>query len=170
MKIYELNLQFSGKLEEKEVQEIWQKIKKSITGKTLKEGEPKKLMLAYPIKKEISAFFNSLIFETSSENMVELREMLRQEEKILRYLVTIRKTADIIQKRRIPEKFLKKKIGKKDRLKVDQPRTEKKEKKINTIDSQAKKEKEKKLELKKKPKIKLEDIDKSLEKLLEKEL
>jgi ribosomal protein S6 len=163
MKIYELNLQFSGKLEEKEIQEIWQKIKKSITGKILKEGEPKKLMLAYPIKREISAFFNSLILETSPENVVELKEILRQEEKILRYLVTIRKTADIIQKRRIPEKFLKKEIGKKEKK-------EKKSKKINKIDNQIKKEKEKRPELKKKPKIKLEDIDKSLEKLLEKEL
>jgi len=161
MKIYELNLQFSGKLEEKKLQEIWQKIKKGITGKIIKEGESKKFMLAYPIKKEISAFLNSLIFETSSENVVELKETLEQEEKILRYLVTIRKTADIIQKRRIPKKYLKKETGEKKEEKI---------KKIDDTGSQIKKEKTKKPELKKKPKIKLEDIDKSLEKLLEKEL
>jgi len=158
MKIYELNLQFSGKLEEKEIQEIWQKIKKAITGKIIKEKESKKLMLAYPIKKEISVFLNSLIFETSPENVVKLRKTLKEETKILRYLVTIRQTADIIQKR-IPRKYLKKETEKEEKIK-----------KISGISTQVKKEKTKKPELKKKPKIKLEDIDKSLEKLLEKEL
>ncbi len=158
MKIYELNLQFSGKLEEKKLQEIWQKIKKDIVGKIIKEGESRKIMLAYPIKKEISAFLNSLIFETSPENVVELREALEQEEKILRYLITTRKTADIIQKR-VPRKYLKRETEKEEKIK-----------KISGVSGQIKKEKIKKPELKKKLKIKLEDIDKSLKKLLEKEL
>jgi len=159
MKKYELNLHFSGKLEKEEAQKKLDSIKKKIDGKIIEEIELKKINLAYPIKKETLSFFASLIFETLPGKILELRDELKHQDGLLRFLVSVKMPLEEKKPHRSRRKVAKKPIKKK--LKLE--KKDKKEEKPEEI-------KEVKKTIKKEPKIKLEDIDKSLEKLLEKEI
>jgi len=173
MKTYELNIHFSGKLEEKEAVEAFEKIKKNIGGKILKEEEMKKINLAYPIKKELHSFLASLTFEALPENVLKFRETLRHEETLLRYLLSIKNIVSDKSKERKIRRATRGRPRKEARPRPGKKVADKEEKETPKITKEPEKkemEKIKKIPSRKESKIKLEDIDKSLEQLLEKEL
>ena len=159
MKLYEINIHLSAHLEEKEIEKLWQELKKEISKnalKVLRELPLKKLKLAYPIKKQNYALNGSFLVETEMFDEEKLKKTLLQNENILRFLILRQKT--------VPLKFLEKSTSSpKVSNAPKKPVQAKKDIETKTVA----KTKEKKV---KKSKIKLEDIDKSLEKLLEKEL
>jgi len=56
------------------------------------EGRISELKLAYPIKKQTSAFFGSIVFETAPETISKIDEKLKFEEGILRFLIVVAPT------------------------------------------------------------------------------
>jgi ribosomal protein S6 len=210
MKIYELNLHLSTKLDEKDRDVVWGKIKKVIEtekAEILEEGSSRQIELAYPIKKENYSFYGHLFFRALPETILVLKELLLHEKAILRYLIFTHKSISrkpvstrmsrrrerIVEEKKDEIKEGVDETGKADprsaSLGLEKPAIEKEKsvikkkivKKIKKETMAKKEEKTKKkadprpaslgLERpKKEPKFKLEDIDKSLEKLLEKEL
>lgn len=158
MRLYELTLHLSGKLDELEVGNLWNKIKKEIEKndiKIIREESLEKTALSYPIKKEVYTFFNSLFFEALPETVSKLKKFLDGEKNIIRYLILKHKKEALKTKKSVSQKRTRKETKKTPRKKAQKKSTKK-----PVIKEKVKKE----------PKIKLEDIDKSLEKLLEKEL
>ena len=60
-------------------------------------SNPAKIKLAYPIKKEVSAYFTYVIFSSAPENIAKLQEELKHNLEILRFLVV---TPPIIKEER----------------------------------------------------------------------
>ena len=198
MKIYELNLHLPTSIDESDKNAIWNKTKdllKKSNSEIAEEVAFKQLELAYPIKKESHTFFASLYFKALPEGVLELKEYLDHEQKVLRYMIVIH--------REVPKKYVPRKRPdrkQKSTLKKDEIAEQKdksdSEKKIASVKGSKEESKSEVKEIKaeqktdikkvetvkktdeikvrkkqkKEPKIKLEDIDKSLEKLLENEL
>mgnify|MGYP001127601441 CR=1 FL=1 len=83
MSQYELTFLLKKKEDEKTVKDIITSIK----GKILKESAWGEKKLAYPIKKNQSAFFFNWLVEVEEKNIFDLRKKLNFEEKIIRYLL-----------------------------------------------------------------------------------
>jgi len=62
---------------------------KEVNALTLTEGRVSELKLAYPIKKQTSAFFGFIAFEVAPEAISKIDEQLKFEEGILRFLIVI---------------------------------------------------------------------------------
>ncbi len=70
----------------------------------LNKGQIKKIYLAYPIKKETSAYFNYFIFSMLSQNIAKLNDVLKINLKILRFLIIAPTTIKIVS---MPAKHIK---------------------------------------------------------------
>lgn len=81
---YELIFLLKKKEDEKIVKEIVHSIPKA---KILKEESWGEKTLAYPIKKNRQAFYFIYHLEIDKKNVLELKQRLNFEEKILRYLL-----------------------------------------------------------------------------------
>ncbi|KKQ01774.1 MAG: 30S ribosomal protein S6 [Candidatus Roizmanbacteria bacterium GW2011_GWA2_36_23] len=62
----------------------------SFSGKLETEEKWGKKSLAYPIKRNTSANFYHWVFEMEEKNIVEFRKKLNFNEKIIRYLLTLK--------------------------------------------------------------------------------
>lgn len=94
MKFYELNYLTSANISEEELKSIEEKISSLIQ----KEGGifdkidlPQKKNLAYPVKKNKSAYFCNLSFSFLPEKIASLEKILKAEKKILRYMIKNKK-------------------------------------------------------------------------------
>ena len=96
-KTYQLTYLLSPLLEQKKLEEISQKIKKWIIekGGSLSEKENLspgfKKNLAYPLKKYRQAFYFNLNFLLASQMIGQFSEQLNLEKDILRHIITIKK-------------------------------------------------------------------------------
>ncbi len=115
MKPYELNYLISLDLKEEEAQSLQAKIVSLIAeeqGLVLEERAPFLKKLAYPIKKQTQAFLAGLNFQIEPEKLNKFEKQLKAENKILRYLLTIkravRKSKPIRSLKTRPEKTVKK--------------------------------------------------------------
>lgn len=89
-KIYEISFVLSGKLIDAELADLIQKIKKDFEeeeAKIIKESTFDKINLAYPIKKETTAYFGYFWFELEPQKVADLRKKFAFENNILRYLI-----------------------------------------------------------------------------------
>ncbi len=91
---YDLSLLITSKLSEEEAQSFFQQI----ISLAQEEGalvdkieNPKKIRLAYPIKKEESAYFGWFTFFFPKEKIESLQENLKKKEEILRMLLAKQK-------------------------------------------------------------------------------
>jgi ribosomal protein S6 len=111
MKLYELTYLISAESSEEDLKTLQEKINSLIQneGGILDEvALPKKIELAYPIKKQMSAYLTAFSFRLSSEKLENLEKKIKAEDKILRYSVLIKPRVKEIPMRR--EK-LPKKVG-----------------------------------------------------------
>ncbi|MBL7053219.1 MAG: 30S ribosomal protein S6 [Candidatus Portnoybacteria bacterium] len=156
-KSYQLTCLFLSSLDQGKIDEIIQKIKGLITvenGSISETTEPIKKNLAYPIKKQLEAFYWSSSFLLSDQKINEFRQQLDLEKNILRYLINIKKTeTDPIKKETI-KKPLNEMIDKIEPLK-EMP-----------LGEMAKKPIEKEISSDTKKKVKIEELDKKLEEIL----
>jgi ribosomal protein S6 len=118
MRYYQLAYLLSPELKKEEVENI----KKHLTTFFEKEGildkveEPLKRTLFYPIKKKTEAFLGTVYFYLDPEKIEGLEKKLKEEEKILRYLIVSEKAPKKIKiekKIKKPEKVELKEIEKK---------------------------------------------------------
>lgn len=149
MKTYELTYIITPEISSEEAEaksgEIAALIQKN-EGVVLKQTVPSAKALAYPVKKSASGFFGVLEFEIGPENLNKIKPVLTKDEKIVRQIITIKKTikADKANRRKTKISGIFK--------------TEKSPEETKTQEtSKLKPEKEK---------VELEDIDKKLNELL----
>jgi len=91
-KIYDLTYLLSPDLNENEAQQLAQQISAGLAeSKIIKTETPRMIGLSYPIKKQTTTFLANIIFETEPAKLVEIKNNLEKEEKILRFLLTNRK-------------------------------------------------------------------------------
>mgnify|MGYP001567162589 FL=1 len=57
-------------------------------GEIVEEGSPKRLNLAYPIKREKSAFFSSIKCRLGADSVVSVRDAAKLDNDILRIFIT----------------------------------------------------------------------------------
>ncbi|MDD5433551.1 MAG: 30S ribosomal protein S6 [Candidatus Pacebacteria bacterium] len=108
--IYELAFLLSGGLDETKAQEAFQKIEKMLSelGQVKLSLEPKKIKLAYPVKKEQEGFLVSIDFTTKPENIAVVSQTMDKSADILRFLI-IKKSPEKIKAER-PEGPLPQKV------------------------------------------------------------
>ena len=90
MNNYELTIVLPGGVssaKKKTVRDRVEKLIKTDKGKVVKEDDWGKIDLAYEIKKETSGFFIHLNLELKSETAKELKDKLRLDNDIIRYLL-----------------------------------------------------------------------------------
>jgi len=84
-------------------------ITQKIEGNILEAGKLKKVNLAYPIKKKEKGYFGYFVFETLPEKVVELKDHLKYESSILRYIL-IKRDRKLFEKKEILPQERKEKI------------------------------------------------------------
>ena len=124
MKLYELAYLILPDSSEEELNAIQEKINTGVQeekGILSEINKPTKKILAYPIKKTMQAFLGSVNFQLNPENLSNLDKKLRNEEKIIRYLIITKKPKKLITER------IRKPIKKfeSSTIKADFPRKEK---------------------------------------------
>ena len=92
MRSYEIMLAINPQLEDKELDSLLDKLKKLITdakGEIAKTNKWGKRMLAYEIKDFTEAIYVVLNFNADEKIILEFERVLKLEEKVIRYLLTL---------------------------------------------------------------------------------
>jgi small subunit ribosomal protein S6 len=102
MKLYELTYLISSELSEEEARTFQNKIASLIKEEGILDEirMPFRRKLAYPIKKQVQAYLAFLNFKINPEGLANLEKKLRAENKILRYLILIKKPVKAGKERR----------------------------------------------------------------------
>jgi len=122
MKLYELNYLISPKLTETEIKNFQEKIISFVQEKgiLIDAALPKKRVLAYPVKKNNSAFFATLNFQMKPENLADFEKKLKPESQIIRYLILNKVVEKTISKPKKPFTGGKIKIPAKKKVKIEE--------------------------------------------------
>lgn len=104
MKLYELTYLISPNLTEMEIKNFQEKLNSLIQegGILINSLLPKKRFLAYPIKKNNSAFFATLNFQMKPENLANFEKKLKSEPELIRYLILAKAAPKAIEVRKKP--------------------------------------------------------------------
>lgn len=149
-KEYEMTYLASPKLNEDEFFELVKEVKNHIAGaggKLKEELGAKKQKLAYPIKSFKDAYISTLNFALPAEKIIELNQKLKLEEKIIRYLIVVQPVLRALKiKRRVKKEKVVPPSPPQKEVVVEEKKPEK---------APPKKE------------IKIEELDKKLEEILE---
>lgn len=103
MKTYELTYIVSPDTTSEEVEAKAKEIESIISSKEgtiLKHSNPVAKTLAYPIEKRASGFFGILEFQLEPEQLLELKEILLKDSKIVRHMILIKEPIRIRKERR----------------------------------------------------------------------
>ncbi|MDD4989738.1 MAG: 30S ribosomal protein S6 [Candidatus Pacebacteria bacterium] len=86
---YELAYLISGELDEPKAQDCAKKVECIIGsfGKNAISVEPKRIRLAFPVKKQQEGFLASVDFNAEPENILPIAKELEKEKEILRFLI-----------------------------------------------------------------------------------
>ena len=101
MRSYEIMLAINPQLEDKELDSLLDKLKKLITnakGEITKINKWGKRMLAYEIKDFTEAIYVVLNFDMDEKIITELERVMKLEERIIRYLLTLQNEEKIQNK------------------------------------------------------------------------
>jgi len=85
-------------------------ITQKLEGNILEAGKLKKVNLAYPIKKKEKGYFGYFVFETLPEKASELKDHLKYESSVLRYILIKRNRKLFEKKEVLPQEERKEKI------------------------------------------------------------
>ncbi len=141
--IYELAYLISGEFNETQAQELAKKIEKTLstTGVITSFIEPKKIKLAYPIKKQQEGFLASIDFIAAPEFILLLSKEMEKEADVLRFLI-IKKSPEK-QKEEVVKKPIEQKVAEES---TDAPVMKEKKKKEKPVEKEHKEEDLKKIE------------------------
>ncbi len=118
-------------------------------GTIVKQNNPIAKTLAYPVAKKASGFLGILEFQLEPEKLIELKEIIRKDGKIVRHMVIIKELAK-------PKKMRRAKIIVPETIAVKKTENEpEKEEKLASAKSTIEKEK-----------VELKDIDQQLDEIL----
>lgn len=104
MKSYELSYLITPEISDSEVKNFQEKIIAFVQekGVLVDTRLAKKIGLAYPIKKRVSAFFATLGFQSKTEDLSELEKKIKAEPNVIRYLILGKITHKAKKKRSRP--------------------------------------------------------------------
>lgn len=144
--IYELAYLISGQIDEAKAQELAKKIEKRIEENSviLSSIEPKKIKLAYIIKKQQDGYLVSVDFTSDPKNLIEISKEMEKETDVLRFL-TIKKSPEK-QKEEVLKKAIEQKIDEKTTEASVEPTIKEKKKKEKPVEKEYKEEDLKKIE------------------------
>lgn len=129
--LYELSYLISGEMDEIKALDFAKKVESIVVnfGKDIVFLEPKKIRLAYPVKKQKEGFLASIGFASEPKNALQLAKDLAKETEILRFLVVkkIAKKPEEAKARTVLEKPPAKE-PKKEKAKKEEAKPAKKEK------------------------------------------
>ena len=103
MTAYELSYIVSPEITSEEAEakaKEFEALVQSKEGVIVKQNNPVAKTLAYPIKKRASGFFGVLEFQLEPEKMVEIKEVIEKDKKIVRHMIVIKRPAKPIKERR----------------------------------------------------------------------
>ncbi len=104
MKTYELTYIVSPELSSEQLKSVAEEINSFVQkeeGVILKSENPIAKTFSYPIKKQGSGFFIVLEFQLAPEKIIELKEKIEKDNKILRHFIMIKKPVKIKKERRV---------------------------------------------------------------------
>ena len=107
MKTYELTYIISPEITSEEADAEAKEIESIILSKegtVLKQLNPIAKTLSYPIKKHASGFFGIIEFQLEPEKLIELKEMLVKDGKIVRHMIIIKEPVKLRKERRTKAK------------------------------------------------------------------
>ncbi len=148
--IYELAYLISSQLDESKALEFAKNIEKKVSenGTILNSIEPKKIKLAYLIKKQQEAFLVSLDFTTEAKNILIFSKEMEKEADVLRFLFikkSPKKPEEPREERKVKEIEKTETVEEKPQAVADAPKKEK-VKKEKPVEKEAKEEDLKKIE------------------------
>lgn len=103
MKTYELTYIVSPEITSEEAEAKAKEIESAVQSKEgtiLRQSNPIAKTLSYPIKKRASGFVGFLEFQLEPEKLVELKETLTKDGKIVRHMVIIKEATELKKERR----------------------------------------------------------------------
>ena len=109
MKTYELTYIVSPEITSEEAGAKAKEIESAIQSKEgmiLKQSNPIAKTLSYPIEKRASGFLGVLEFQLEPEKLIELKEIIAKDRKIVRHMVIIKEPAGLRKERRTRTKPL----------------------------------------------------------------
>jgi len=107
MKTYELTYIVSPEITSEEAEAKAKEIESAISsreGMVLKQSNPAAKSLSYPIKKHASGFFGVLEFQLEPEKLIELKEIIGKDGKIVRHMIIIKEPVKPRKERRAKAK------------------------------------------------------------------
>lgn len=110
MKHYELTYLISPDLSEEELKSLRGKINSFVAqalGISIRESAFSRKKLAFPIKKESQAYFNTLIFQLNPEKLESFEKNLKAQTQIIRYLILSGKKPEFAQIAEKPRRSVK---------------------------------------------------------------
>lgn len=130
MIFYELTYLINPELTEEKAEEAFKELEKAISqqGKIIASEKPRKIVLAYPIKKKSQAFLALIRFEGETEAIKAINDNLKNEQTIIRFLLTKHKKVEPKKEKKVKPSILKKPAKKKTKVeerKVDMAEIEK---------------------------------------------
>jgi len=106
MKTYELSYIISPEVTSEEAESIAKGIESAIQsreGKLLKQLNPVARTLSYQITKRASGFFGVIEFQLEEEKLLEIKDIVVKEKKIVRHMLIIKEAAEFKKARRTRE-------------------------------------------------------------------
>ena len=103
MKAYELTYIISSEITSEEAEAKAKEIEKAIStkeGVVSKQVNPLAKALSYPIKKHASGFVGSIEFQAEPEKLVEIKEIIQKDGKIVRHMVIVKEATEFKKERR----------------------------------------------------------------------
>jgi len=103
MKTYELTYIISPEMTPEEAETFGKEVESFIQNKEgaiLNQLKPTAKILAYPIKNRASGFMGVLEFQADPEKMLELKEKIQKDGKVVRYTIVIKKISKKRKERR----------------------------------------------------------------------
>ncbi|MFA6190348.1 MAG: 30S ribosomal protein S6 [Candidatus Staskawiczbacteria bacterium] len=162
MKTYELVYIVSPEITSEEAESKAKEIESTIQereGKILKNSNPIAKTLSYQIEKRASGYFGVIEFQLEPEKLLEVKDIVVKDKKIVRHMLVIKEAVEFKKQRRTRENT------KEKTLIEEKPSFTIESKKIET-DSPKTEQEEALAKNESKPKVELKDIEHELDELL----
>jgi ribosomal protein S6 len=159
MKAYELSYIVSPEITSEEAEAKGKEIENAITsreGTIVKQSNPIARTLSYQIAKRASGYFGVIEFQIEAEKLLEVKEIVAKDKKIVRHMLLIKEAAEMKKERRTRTKPVA--VVEEQKIEAEKPEI------VEETESE-KEEKPSKVKVEKE-KVELKDIEEKLEELL----
>jgi ribosomal protein S6 len=163
MKIYELSYIISPEVTSEEAENIAKELESAIQsreGTVLKQLSPVARTLSYQIQKRASGFFGVVEFQLEEDKLIELKDVIVKNKKIVRHMLIIKEAAEFKKARRTRETAKIKVSSEEQPSLTTEPKTE------SEVENTEKEEEVVAQHTEPKEKVELKDIEEKLEELL----